>query len=486
MTAIQADLFESNRVPDPPQGPFRLALRAAAPGEVARLNETRGLTGARRLEPAPAAIERISDIKSPSTNRLWSWVQHPDERVAISLVNSGILSRGRWSNYWAALELFRRAHAETEVPAGNRHPAQDPVVWTPLLDAIAHGDLWPYAHDFTRSEYIDVVTAEYGTPPDRSYIPPLKEHLSSLTAWIRTTGETSDLQPLLRFRSRAIHERVAKHAKAIDESLFERLVGTNVTVAPELATNPFLEARLAARLKDLAFDSIRNLEEYRSSPYWNDRIAWRGLGATILLGLAETGNPLTQDDHARLIEYLKMGQSEGRRGPGDQAMAYYRKTLQDLPDEHLLAVIPWLDDYTPYSLRSLLKAGPVTIEVARCIARHSTDPKVRGYLAEAYVEDPEIFEILSTSRSGRVAKHLLRGTEPDQFPKHFKRVAQHHPSFAAEVLSARVDEVAGHMDRTDLVPLLESEDPEARLKAVQVISQLGPDQNDRSGGGRDR
>lgn len=70
---------------------LRTEFRTASKAELAALNKKEGRTGVRRYKLAELAIKEIGRTRSPTSEQLAIWATHPDERVPIALLKTGIL-----------------------------------------------------------------------------------------------------------------------------------------------------------------------------------------------------------------------------------------------------------------------------------------------------------------------------------------------------------------------------------------------------------
>jgi hypothetical protein len=116
--------------PDAPP-PVRAGYRTATPDEVAEANRSQGRSGASRFLEPERAIEMAGSAQSAVPARLESWLEHPDERVALALLDN----RNLRSPDDVAL-TFERASADA---------LREEVLWSAPLER-----LFEYSHQLSR------------------------------------------------------------------------------------------------------------------------------------------------------------------------------------------------------------------------------------------------------------------------------------------------------------------------------------------------
>lgn len=463
----QLDIFADAPAEAPePFSPFRAKLRTATSEQIESLNEAYGLTGARAIEPTELALRRIEETKSPSDSRLWSWALHPDERVQIALIRSQHITSQRESTRFAADVIWYQAIRN------QRHDGQDTELWNPVLDAVADKRVWPRTPTCIENR------RDLPFEIDRK-IPfmPVDDYLRTVREWAASVTDPAEFVRLFdTFRSTELLKAIIRGATVMDVPTAKAIAARSPACMEQLARNRWLNDDVVEYLKTWAFEAITNIGELVKHPRFAECDLYRGLGAGVMLGLEAQGRTLARADHERLIAMLANATEgdEWATSPRLQASMYYRDRAQTLPPEILELVLPALPGRRGLSwfIPLVLERNDLTVGVARVIAKHFDSPKVRAMLAAdaRWRNDPEIRSILIESASSEVARHTLLDANEQEFPRIFRRIAPTHPAVAAAGLAARMDEMAPVLAREDLLPLLQADEANARITAMQAIS----------------
>lgn len=200
--------------------PYRLELKAADDELLRRLNREQRRRGARKFEPAAAAIERMQYSKGIKRPRLLTFIQHPDEHVLHHM-----LKTERSLN----LRLYIGPNGELpeisqwsgqECPDYNLHKQLSRWLSDRIVeDAIAAGELWNPLLD-----QLDQVQPEKGTKTVFKKGSRYEEAnffggfdfriqcIERLKEWIRTQADPEDILPLFEFQSSKLRKMLFEEA----------------------------------------------------------------------------------------------------------------------------------------------------------------------------------------------------------------------------------------------------------------------------------
>lgn len=221
----------------------RLKPRTATDEEIQKINQQKGRTGARRLEPADAAIKRLKNQKTANDDRFCSWLTHPDERVQIALAD-------QWpeAGWWQQDRNGRSQRSTILLQRALQQAQQEELCWTPVLDRIA-----------TRGAY------PWNWPSDRTaQMPSPDKVLEPLNDLIYRAEDFEDIKFLLEFTFPKIREWLAVRpdlpAEAIDE-LQETHWAMNHVGAQER-----LEPGVAERTFEWVIDTLHQARQIGEQP----------------------------------------------------------------------------------------------------------------------------------------------------------------------------------------------------------------------------
>lgn len=203
--------------------PFRTTVQKVEDGEVARINRQEGYQHARKLEPAPKALERIRTQKHANRQRQNSWNYHPDERVPLRMVDLGYRCPS-WE------KLRRRLNR-----AAGERARQEGVLWTPLLDKIQRkreNRRW------------------------RGGRSPTQELLKELAEWLSNLDGPTPGRGLMQFQSRRVREVACRHISHVDTWWFQQAWG-NPHLMRELAQNPATPETFTRRIEEYFLNEIK-------------------------------------------------------------------------------------------------------------------------------------------------------------------------------------------------------------------------------------
>lgn len=179
------------------QHDYQREPRTATTETIEEYNEQQDLTGARSFEPTEEAIERIQNQSQASPRRLTSWVQHPDHRVPMALIES--FDQTETPRWWRGdtseltTALVERALMDAR---------EDGVLWSPLLDKIGQSITG-------RPGGIDVPFDIYQRLADKRIKPVLED--------IKQANSTEELRTFMAFQTGAIRKQMVLHEQADQE-----------------------------------------------------------------------------------------------------------------------------------------------------------------------------------------------------------------------------------------------------------------------------
>lgn len=164
-------------------------------------------------------------------NSIEARVRDPDDRVVDRLVcelHAEQAPRIGAEDATLRLLLYWRARASAEAHG---------VAWTPLLDRLSTGWLWPVGEGIVRTGALR--EAVFPAPPSF--------WVRRIAGWVRQQSDPRALHDLLRFRTVEVRSLLAREARTLDLDLVDQLSA----VAPQhLAANPALDEDLGDHLLD--------------------------------------------------------------------------------------------------------------------------------------------------------------------------------------------------------------------------------------------
>ena len=418
--------------------------------------------------PAEVEIQAIRDVLSPTPDQLESWITHPDARVPIALLESPLLHRmGRDQNLPYALALTRRVLRDSK-----------DYVWTPLLDALSRSRLWPQSWEIAKQAG--------GSIPDRA-ISSEDEYLETKIApWARAQKSPASLTAAVRtFGAFRFLYTIAKHAIAVDTTLVDELAARNPYTTCLLAIRArhlprAVGGRLLEHFVRFAIDSNRSsiflTETKRFIPSCYEKLqqagfvlsddqvqqlfdtvserirqaagvvdAAQGRDLDAALGMLQHYLGLAGDEE-RVIRYIDLALRAG---------SAWRVNALLTPANHPTLVV------TPAMARAVLERLGATEETCELLVQ---SPSVRS--------DPDLRKVLLECDSWVVARNLIDDNVREEFAVLFRKVVDQNPEEALAVLEENGELARATLNRTDLAPLLQSEDHEIRLRAVALLGEF--------------
>lgn len=342
--------------------------------------------------------------------------------------------------------------------------------WTPLLDALAQAGFW--------SEERPLRWEEERWVPLR---PAPDAHLFQrgpvdLGGWIARQQESQALEVLLQFRYRGVRALLACYTQAWSERLLESVLAEGGH-GRELMMNFSLP-------EDLAQRAITWAEEALESRPFSE---------------AECQDPLLHP----AVEVLQLFPSRGRgkvsSGLQERLLSRLSRATGEEPQgtrrEPLLQAIPWILVEpgmlrSPEQLHRLYEGMEKGTVLAERLVRHEAG---NGALALRILQDspgmetvealvvthtpwarelPEIRRQLMTSTRPSVLEPLLGLLQGADFRQTFCRLLEVDGSAAVRALSRAEEEAKRSLRPEDLLPLLQEEKSEHRLRAISLLGQL--------------
>lgn len=230
----------------PDTKPYRHELRTVPEPQMETIIESQRRTGAGAWENVEDSLLRIKQTKLAHSSRTQSWGEHPDERVAMAMIEGhrrrAILGRDVSSRINPAIrEGIARAEAEE-------------IVWTPVLDMVAAMGHW-YSYSL------------------RDRVTP-KEWAEKLVPWIETRTSEEDIFDLLRFWADEIWYTVAEHTPILTKNVIEKLLERPHT-ARDIAKNQNLGTEGRTLIRDWMANRLHEVdmshEPYRKSAFHKAR-----------------------------------------------------------------------------------------------------------------------------------------------------------------------------------------------------------------------
>lgn len=434
--------------------PFRIELRTQA--SLAEQDIEQIIKPVAKRAPARANLDRL--------------LAHPDERVAIKLMNTA------WSTMWKGEtidyvcdQLIRR---------GLREADDEGVIWTPLLDYLADNHLWndPLRILKTRSQASsqEQQTHEFYGPTDR---------IERLVPWIEQQTSPKPLLCLLQFSFRAIHRLVARHARALSPELIEKLLLHEPKSAPLLAQNPTMPNDW---LKELANWAL--VEMYGRSPITPAGLTsrWPRSKAHLaphsvdtLLALHKRGvlDPALYD--LCLTSIAMERNAFQRQSPSTNESVHERVALflvgcaANLDRDQLFKLYDIIRGETKLVIRLVQTPG-----VNPDLWRHIVETNRNSFLLHAIAKNPaarndqKIRKHLAQSSNPGVLKELLQDASDHEFRRLFRKLARVSAKAAVYYLEDHGWDRIGLLRKSDLelvVEPRESEYPYIQLRALLFL-----------------
>lgn len=184
--------------------PFRTTVQRASSAELTRRNQQEERTHGRAFESLEDTFHRIQTQKHANWRRINSWLEHPDERVPLKILEARYVCP-EWDTIKKRIGSVAASRADREE-----------MCWTPLLDAIQR-----------RREQ-----SRFGL----SGVQETKALLVKLSEWLQNQGPTPGLE-LFKFRSQRIKQVACRYTGGVDVRWMERAWDFPPLLG-ELAHNP--------------------------------------------------------------------------------------------------------------------------------------------------------------------------------------------------------------------------------------------------------
>lgn len=387
-TQLALDLSDPD--PRPVAPPFRTTLRCLTDEAIAERNRAEGRKGALAFQPVEEAVESITTARAPTRQRVLSWVQHPDERVVLALLDYERSINLR--NYVSreGVPPKKERGIERTGPA-YRHLSQhledralddaeaEGVLWTPVLDALhaiqpGPGRLCYRGEDvnfFYRSE-------------DRT------GRLQALSRWAASQEEPDALLPLLAFESKEAQRTFLQEVPGLPRPFTEAFVrhfgyqGLTADMHPDpgLLDEAVTEAVRALRHhgSDIAGerDSIARARRGVELPYLGGLMAAAsGTGNPLPNGTVETLREIVRDPVYGIL----------RRSAAAGLAATPTATLADIQD---IVALPSsiANQAVPYCIHHPAADASVILSV---LSAHSAVPNaIEMVRSTPHVSDPDV------------------------------------------------------------------------------------------------
>lgn len=456
--------------------PFRFSLRTYTPEEIAALNAELRREGDAAFRPAEDLLRDIERGVTPSRALAPTWHYHPDERVQLALLERQDLTPVSTSIDQEPVLNIGAIWATAYMQA-----ASEGVVWTPVLDYLS-GEryYWPPMH--VGSEL--VARGFDGYVPRRLWsmytYRDQQQQVALLFDWIRS-GTPERVHQLLRFRSAAFIAHVLPDMPALEPATLRQILERRPGVGPKLALNVLrLSKPLQKTLKDWAFDDLPLIaERLRALPPdapVRQKIRATDSVTTLLFLLYEEREQgmrkLRPDEVDRLLLLLEV-----KDDPEADFLNTVRRILLScaacLDEDRLLKLLSHLSPNSNDVVTLVERAEQATPRVWRACLEHSSTDRV--YAAVSRQEDalrvPEIRTLLEQGDSIDALTALWQDSTGEEFRRVFRKLARIQPGAAATLLEQNPKR-ARFLERSDLVPLLESANAADRLLAIALVGDI--------------
>lgn len=360
--------------------------------------------------------------KSPTYKEVEDWINHPDERVVILLLEkrSGDLSIERREQIW------KRALADAR---------SEKVVWTPLLDVIA------------RTIWKD--TPARGRPANR---------IKRMQKWLQEYASPKDLEDLLRFTWYEVWEVAAEHGGNIPPATLEKILErSNNHTMSSLASNPNLSPENCTYL-------LENIIEGLSGPQRSHRANRH----TLVLLFSRQDYTVPREIREKLFE-MASTDIYYMFEVFPAFLADPRSTLEELEKIY---------DLEPRNAFELAKRPGTPVELHRRIAEEQGDFSVRTALAEnpEAIGDPEVRRHLRSTTSGALLTDILKNSSPEEKTSVFRLMTRRAPSEAVEALKEGLMPKDYKLSSSEMAALLSRADEKTRKEIFLHVSEITPRQ----------
>lgn len=446
--------------------PIRFTLRTYSPEELAALNRELGREGPAAFRPAEEVLARIAAQKYSLGADRAILCHHPDERVQMALLQRDDLTP---DSGYALSSIWATAYA---------YACSEGVVWTPVLDYLVAGrQYWPEEygkHIFKSSDFIACV-------PERVRAGLLyrrvEEQAGLLADWLRADPENR-LEMLLRLHADAFVGSVLVSVRGISPVLFRDALERRPSIGPAVAQRArALPTSCQRVLKDWALNGLPGRADSGAtpnSPHIRDTHRTHLLLTTLYNSYAwgKLEVPLSEDDANRLLAFLEGAEIPFADSPLRTAVLVLAVCAEHLNEAALLKLIPLLrsDQEIAAMIRRARRATPRVWKA--CLDRADTD-LVQEAIASTpeAVRSPEIRSLLLNSENVLVWLSLLNGASDEEFIALFRKAVRRDLDTALLILEDYPDRAA-LLEKSDLMPLLESSFPAHRLAAITLLGSL--------------
>lgn len=470
--------------------PFRSRPREASREEIERANQREDLSGVRRYGDPEEEIRRIQGAKSAVLDRRLSWIEHPDERVAIEALREkddlrdhlNRMKNEERDEYYDA--IFRRIRHLT---------LEEGVIWSPIHDAMAthHGDGKSHAHWKELSQEMT------GSDPNADSLPQaygdylyqgLGQYLgATLVPWVEKERDPERIVQLVRsFGAHQFQNVLCQNARCLDVPSVEKILAIEGDLGFRLCKNQHLSPEVASQLATHALEEVRTAR--RPEPPRNRWSAWRTPPpAATSTGNGPRGGRMLRDLLSRYPDQLSEERAETMRRilakeegePHSTLPLVEAITTRSFPaPESLLtqAYEVFAEGGVPdHHLRNIIHHPNAGTELWRRIAKSTGAFKARRELAnhsEAR-RDPVVYQSISKSTSWSVQAHLFSVMDPEEFKRSFEQLVRQDTEKAVHVLQMRDEIESFHaLDPGMLAPILASDSKQAREIALGALGDL--------------
>lgn len=454
---------------------YTTVLRRASDALVRKRNRLESLSGARRYQSTERAVQSAGEQKTAVSDRLWSWIHHPDERVLLALLRNPHRLIGRHKDARLSMRrtIWLRAMASLE-----REGAQYGL----LVDAGYDADIGQPRAGRTRPD-----SARIDVPPhwveeaglgDVGVVGFIEDAIGQhVTPWLARAEHDEIRRFLDAFPSRAVRRHAATHASDLDEAVVDLVMQDDVA-GRFLARNAALEPGPAGRLMDIAIDMIAERVEdelpSRSRRGRKRRVGHEAMAT--LQALGARGVPLEPRHVERLLDLVAPAPEHvfgswqswaaayaliGSRGLEPAHVMFLLERVADTERTRALRDIglhPDSDESVWFALLSHARAR----RSAHVMEAAAKDPRLAGH--------PEIGALVAASARRSVEDALIEHGGAEAFGAVYHRVVERDPERVARALRQRDQAVLARLDPADLVPLLRHEDHEVRMLATRAMA----------------
>jgi hypothetical protein len=291
--------------PSPP--PFRAGLLLRTPAEIEERNLAEGRTGARLYLPVEQALRQCEkSLLHLTAAEMDALCRHPDERVREAFLRRHGLPSEQSTVSREVLDRIGTALLEDAEAEG--------VVWTPLIDRMAAGRVWP------RME---------GDAAQRS----ARRQAEKMAEWLATDASAEQVRSLLDdFTAPSLIAAVAEHYREVSPELAAELLkrgaseirtGTRLGkeqareaswMAECLTRNRQLPPETATALWHQGLDTLQDTGGARGAPRTEHEVA---IGRALLFGLSGTGYAVPAEVRPVLVGFVQGGEEALGTAPDD-------------------------------------------------------------------------------------------------------------------------------------------------------------------------